>query len=99
MGTNMKQLSILQKEKVCFITGRTDNLHRHHIYGAANRKISEKYGFWVWLTGEYHNQNKTLGVHFDNVELKEHLQKKCQAKFEETHSREEFMKLIGKNYR
>ena len=24
--------SILQDEKVCYITGQTNNLHRHHIY-------------------------------------------------------------------
>ncbi len=63
-----------------------------------NRKISDRHGFWVWLTGEYHNQDNVLGVHFNNTELKEKLQRECQAKFEETHSRKEFMKLIGKNY-
>ncbi len=26
------------------------------------------------------------------------LRKKCQAKFEETHTRAEFMAIIGKNY-
>lgn len=37
------------------------------------------------------------GVHF-NRELDLKLKRECQAKFEETHSREEFMKIIGKNY-
>lgn len=91
--------SILQDKKECYVTGRTDNLHCHHIYfGDKNKKISDKHGFWVWLTGEYHNQDNVLGVHFNNTELKEKLQRECQAKFEETHSRKEFMKLIGKNY-
>lgn len=91
--------SILQDKKECYITGRTDNLHPHHIfYGRGQRKISDKHGFWIWLTGEYHTQSTKLGVHFDNVEMKEKLQRDCQTKFEETHSREEFMKLIGKNY-
>lgn len=91
--------SILQDTKECYATGRTDNLHKHHIYmGVGNRKISDKHGFWVWLTGEYHNQSKVLGVHFDNIELKERLQRECQVKFEESNSREEFMKLIGRNY-
>lgn len=37
------------------------------------------------------------GVHF-NRELDLKLKRECQEKFEETHSREEFMKIIGKNY-
>lgn len=37
------------------------------------------------------------GVHF-NRELDLKLKRECLAKFEETHSREEFMKIIGKNY-
>lgn len=93
-----EQMNLLQKNKECYATGRLDNLHKHHIFMGKNRKISDRYGFWVWLTGEYHNQDNVLGVHFDNTELKEKLQRECQAKFEETHSREEFMKLIGKNY-
>lgn len=93
-----EQMNLLQKNKECYATGRLDNLHKHHIFMGKNRKISDRYGFWVWLTGEYHNQDNVLGVHFDNTELKEKLHRECQAKFEETHSREEFMKLIGKNY-
>ena len=93
-----EQMNLLQKNKECYATGRLDNLHKHHIFMGKNRKISDRYGFWVWLTGEYHNQDNVLGVHFDNTELKEKLYRECQAKFEETHSREEFMKLIGKNY-
>ncbi len=95
----MRKKSILQDIKECYATGRIDNLHCHHIYyGEKNKRISDKNGFWVYLTGIYHNQSKKLGVHFDNIELKERLQRECQAKFEETHSRKEFMKLIGKNY-
>lgn len=89
--------SILQTEKECFITGRTDNLHLHHIYfGIGLRKISDDNGFTVYLTAELHNMSNK-GVHF-NRELDLYLKQTCQRKFEETHSREEFMKLIGKNY-
>lgn len=91
--------SILQKDRCCYVTGRTDNLHKHHIfYGSGNRKISEKNGFWVWLTGVYHNQDSRLGVHLGNVELDMALKEQAQRVFEETHSREEFMRLIGRNY-
>ena len=91
--------SILQDEKVCYITGQTENLHEHHIYGGvANRKISEANGFKVYLVGYLHNQSD-IGVHGkDGKDLDLWLKKRCQQKFEETHTRAEFMKLIGKNY-
>ena len=96
MGWIMK--SILQSEKVCYLTGSTYNLHRHHIYAGSRRSISEREGFWVWLTGYYHNQSNA-GVHGkDGHELDWKLKQDCQRKYEETHSREEFIRLIGKNY-
>lgn len=91
--------SILQTEKVCYITGQTTNLHKHHIFfGNPWRQISEDNGFWVYLIGDLHNQSN-IGVHGkDGHELDLMLKQHCQRKFEETHSRAEFMKLIGKNY-
>ena len=89
--------SILQSEKECYITGRTDNLHCHHIYfGRGLRKISDDNGFTVWLTADWHNMSNK-GVHF-NRELDLHLKQACQRKYEETHTREDFMKLIGRSY-
>ena len=91
--------SILQTEKVCYITGVTFNLHKHHIYfGNPLRRISEENGFWVYLTGKLHNQS-SYSVHSrDGRELDLFLKKECQRIFEETHSRAEFMALIRKNY-
>lgn len=88
--------SILQDEKKCYVTEQTSGLHKHHIYGGANRKISEDNGFWVWLTPEYHNMSDR-GVHF-NKEFDTLLKQECQTKYEETHSRDEFMALIGRSY-
>lgn len=89
--------SILQREKKCYITGATTNLHRHHIYfGNPNRKISEKNGFWVWLRADWHN-GASYGVHFDRS-LDLELKRACQSAYERTHTREEFIRLIGKNY-
>lgn len=90
--------SILQTEKECYITGSTYNLHKHHIYAGPRRKISEREGFWVYLIGHYHNQSDD-GVHGKNGhELDLMLKQACQRKYEETHSREEFIAIIGKNY-
>ena len=86
----------MQYEKKCYVTGDTNGLHLHHIYGGSNRKVSDKNGFTVWLRGDWHNLSD-YGVHF-NKELDLHLKQECQRKYEENHTREEFMRLIGKNY-
>ena len=91
--------SILQDRKECYVTRRPYPLEEHHIYyGTGKRKISEKYGFKVWLTPEKHRFAND-SVHLDpNRKLDLRLKRECQAKFEETHSREEFVDLIGKSY-
>lgn len=88
--------SILQYERECYITGSTTLLHKHHIYGGPNRKISEKNGFWVYLRYDWHN-GENYGVHF-NHELDLMLKRNCQREYEKTHTREEFIKLIGRNF-
>lgn len=48
------------------------------------------------LRVDWHN-GADYGVHFNrNLNLK--LRQICQQKYEETHTREEFMTLIGRNY-
>ena len=89
--------SILQEEKECYITKRKYVvLHKHHIYGGPNRHISEHNGFWVWLIPEYHNMSDE-GVHFVK-EFDLALKQECQLKYEQTHTREEFIELIGRSY-
>ena len=88
--------SILQDNKECFITHRTYGLHKHHIYGGANRRISEEHGFYIWLVPELHNMSDR-GIHFDKgFDL--WIKQLCQTEYEKTHSRDEFMALIGRNY-
>lgn len=90
--------SIMQNKRECFISGDTGTLARHEIYfGTANRKKSKAYGFWVYLKPELHNMSN-IGVHY-NKRLDDYLKKECQRKFEALgHSREEFVKIIGRNY-
>lgn len=88
--------SILQDEKECYVCGSKYPLHKHHCYFGANRKVSETHGFWVWLCPWHHN-NSNAGVHF-NHQLDLQIKADCQRKFEETHSRKMFMKIIGRNY-
>ncbi len=89
--------SILQDKKECWETRDINNLHVHHIYyGTANRKVSDKHGFWVWLRADWHNMSD-YGVHF-NPEFDLYLKRICQRAYEETHSREDFIRLIGRDY-
>lgn len=90
--------SILQDKKESFISGQIYELEEHHIYfGRGYRKISEKKGFKVWLTREEHRG--TYGVHgMYGHELDLKLKGDCQKEYEKTHTREEFIKLIGKSY-
>lgn len=89
--------SILQKDKECWFCGRTDELELHHVYpGVANRPISDKNGFTVYLCHRHHT-GSNLSVHL-NRKMDLTLKCCCQSKFEETHTREEFRKLIGKSY-
>ena len=90
--------SILSNSYECFVCGFPYHLHRHHIYGGIGRRqISEEHGFWVYLCGYHHNLSDE-GVHSDRKVLDQKLKKWCQSKFEETHTRDEFMQLIGRNY-
>lgn len=89
--------SIIQSEKECFVCGTEYNLHEHHIFeGTGRRKQSEKYGMKVWLCGRHHNLSNE-GVHF-NKELDLQIKRIAQRKFEETHSREDFIKCFGRNF-
>lgn len=91
--------SILQEEKRCYICGLYSPVEEHHIYfGNPNRRISEENGFKVWLCAEHHRG--TIGVHGKlghSLDLK--LKETCEKKYINLgHTKEEFIKLIGKSY-
>lgn len=89
--------SIVSNERECLVCKTTLNLHRHHVYpGTANRKLSEKYGCWVYLCARHHNMSNE-GVHFNKaLDLK--LKKFTQQKFMEVYPNLDFCKIFGKNY-
>ena len=69
----------------------------HHIYGGNGRRsISEREGFIVPLTNAEHNMGKN-SVHF-NRKLDRWFKQLCQSIYEKNHTREEFIRLIGRNY-
>ena len=91
-----RQRSKLQTEKICYITGRSDNLELHHcLNGNAYRKKCDADGLTVWLTASVH-----WYIHntIEGKELRIWLKQEAQRKYEEEHTREEFIKRYGKNY-
>ena len=88
--------SLISKEKKCYVCNTESNIHKHHIYMGANRGNSEKIGAWVYLCGFHHNQSNE-GVHF-NPKLDQELKELAQQKYEENHTRDEFMSIIKRNY-
>ena len=88
--------SILQDRFECFICGTAEGLESHHIFfGNPNRKHSEEDGLKVWLCHTHHRGN--VSVHFNRtMDLK--LKRFAQQKYEETHTREEFMERYGRNW-
>lgn len=64
--------------------------HLHHIFGGRNRANSTKYGMIVPLC-RYHHEF----VHKTNYDG---FKKQYQKEFEETYTREEFLKIFKRNY-
>ena len=75
---------------------RKKNTETHHIFFGPNRERSEEYGFVTRLCMEHHRTGPNA-LH-RNSEICRILQRECQKEFEKTHTREEFIKIIGRNY-
>lgn len=71
-------------------------LEEHHIYGGPNRDKSEAEGLKVYLCLRHHRTGPEA-VH-NNAEIMRLLRQQGQIAYEQTHSREEFRKLMGKSY-
>ena len=76
------------KLNVCYYCGMRRPVEIHEVYGGSNRQRSMKYGLCVPLCRICHSNEKII---MD-------LRKWCQREYEKTHSRDEFISLIGKNY-
>lgn len=88
-------MSAIQTHKRCWVCGRVTGLEKHHVMGGPNRRWSEKYGLTVWLCREHHTG--TTGVHNDR-DLSLQLRQAAQVAFERDHTREEWMRIFGRNY-
>lgn len=95
--------SILQeKDGTCYLCRMRGNYrkypitHKHHVFGGPLRAISEAEGFTVDLCPDDHEFG-TEAVH-RNQENMRLIQRECQREYEKTHTRQQFMELIGRNY-
>lgn len=97
--------SILQqKDGTCYLCGKLladpvvhGYTEEHHVFGGtANRKLSERYGLKVYLCLRHHREGPQA-VHNNraNAQL---LKADAQRKFEETHTRNEFLEIFGRNW-
>lgn len=80
----------------CYFTGASP-VERHHIFGGANRKRSEKYGFVIPLRPDLHPNGVHAGKNAKEIDTK----LKCMAQeYYENHygTREQFRKEFGKSY-
>lgn len=96
--------SILQeKNGCCYLCMKLDHdyrhhftLHEHHVFGGSNRSNSEAEGLKVYLCVQHHIDGPAA-VH-NNHENMLLLQQDAQRKYEQTHTRADFMKLMERNY-
>lgn len=93
----MKRYSILNNLDECYFCGRNkENIHE--VYSGANRQTSIKNGFCVGLCFRCHRFVHDGSSYPQNGTMDNHLKVTYQKEYEKTHTREEFIRLIGKSY-
>ena len=80
--------NLVKKGKCEYCHKNSDRLDPHEVFGGCNRKRSINNKFIALLCRDCHNNKKIL----------KELKKKYQREYEKNHTREEFIKLIGKSY-
>lgn len=80
------------------------NVQRHHIFGGANRELSDSDGLWVPLSREHHqgkmsvHMNKEMGTLMHIIGQLAY-EKKCIIEgMNEQEARESFRKRYGRSY-
>lgn len=63
--------------------------------GTANRKLSERYGIWIWCCHECHTGR--FGVQYDKQKNWD-IKAIAQEEFEKIYDHDTWMKLFMKNY-
>ncbi len=86
-----------RRRKKCAMCGRSQRddvtLTTHHVFhGRKYKKLSDKYGFVITLCWECHKR-----LHSSRV-IDRMVQQTMQHEYEKTHSREEFVALMGRSW-
>lgn len=86
----------MQDKKECYFCKSQSWLECHHIFGGANRNLSEKYGLKVWLCHYCHNE-PPQGVHHNrrNADM---LRKLGQEAFNKQYPDKDFVSIFGRNF-
>lgn len=79
---------LIKKGKCEYCSKETKKLDPHEVYGGSNRKRSIKNNFVKLLCRKCHS----------NEEIINQLRIDTQKEYEKKHTREEFIKIIGKSY-
>ena len=98
----MRTTTAKDLEKVCWLCGRNgsgDPLDAHHIFGGANRKLSEQYGLVVPLCHFRCHESGPKAAHRCRETMQE-LREWGQAQImsREGWSIEDFRRIFGRNY-
>lgn len=75
---------------------RCYDIERHHVFGGFNRDRSTKYGYIAPITRELHPNGIFAPDNWKEIDTM--LKRMCQQHFEQTHTREEFIKEFGRSY-
>lgn len=70
----------------CYITGAMERVEAHHIFGAANKRLSEEYGFMVPLRWDWHRE-AAYSIHKDRA-FSVRMKRLCQ---------EHYVRVLGKS--
>lgn len=89
-------------ERRCFICGQNnpaDPLELHHIFGAAYRRKSDKYGLVVYLCGDKCHRNGRNAVHRNGGQMRRMRRYgQLKAMQEQGWTEAEFIRAFGKSY-
>lgn len=90
--------SIISNDRACWVCGSVRDLHKHHVFGGANRNLSETYGCWLYLCAHHHNMSNQ-GIHFD-PQLDALVKKTTQRRWMTFYgkNKDDFIRVFGRSY-
>lgn len=96
MGKREIKSVLKTRPGLCYLCKRQGDTALHHVYQGYNRWMSDENGFVVFLCPSCHTESPTSAHKCRGTDL--YLKRRCQAAYEKTHTRDEFMRLVGRNY-